>query len=93
MPVDAEFFSAIGEGQRDLGEANRLARLAAIENHIRHLIAAQRFCRLLAKYPANGIEHVRLSATVRANNSSDTFMKIKKRFVGERFEAEQLERL
>jgi hypothetical protein len=93
VPVDAELFRAIGESQRNLGEANGLATLAAIENHICHLIAAQRFRRLLAEYPANGIEHVRLSATVRSDNGSDAFVKIKKRFVGERFKAEQLERL
>ena len=93
VPVDAKLFGAIGESQRDLGEANGLARLAAVENHIRHLIAAQRFGGLLAEYPAYGIEHIGFSATVRPDDCRDAFVEIKKGFVGERFKAEQLERL
>jgi hypothetical protein len=48
---------------------------------------------LLAKNPANRVKHVGFSATVWPDDCGYALVKIKKRFIGERFEAEKLERL
>ena len=93
MPIDRELFSAIAESDRDLREPHGLAHIAAIEDHIRHVFATQRLGRLLAEHPADGVQHIGFTAAVRPDYRGDAFVKIKNRFVGERFEAEQLERL
>jgi hypothetical protein len=93
VPINTELLGTICESQRDLGESHGLAHLAAVEDHVSHLIAAQRFRGLLAEYPTDRIKHIGFSAAVRPNNSGRAFVKIKNRFVGKRLEAEQLERL
>ncbi len=93
MPIDVEFGCAITEGERDLGETDRLARVASVENDVGHFAAAERFGGLFAENPAHGIKQIGFSATVRADNGGDALVKIKSRFIGERFEAEKFERL
>ena len=84
---------AIGEGQRNLGEADRLARVGAAENDVRHFAAAQRLGRLLAEHPADGVEDVGFAATVRPDDGGHALVEIEDGFVGERFEPEEFERL
>ena len=93
VPVDAELLLAVGEGQRDFGKADRLARIRAAENDVGHFAAAQRFGRLLAEHPADGIEDVGFAAAVRPDDGGDAFVEIEDRFVGERLEADELKRL
>ena len=88
MPLDSEFFSAIGERERDLGKSYRLARIGAVEDYVRHFVAAERFGGLFTQRPFYGVEHIRFSAAVRADYRGDAFMKIKDGFIGKRFEAE-----
>ena len=88
MPLDSEFFSAIGERERDLGKSYRLACIGAVEDHVRHFVATKRFGGLLAERPAYGVEHIGFSATVRADYRGDALMKIEDSFIGKRFEAE-----
>ncbi len=92
VPVDPEFLRAIGEGERDFGEAERLAGIGAAENNVGHFAAAQRFGGLLAQHPADGIEHVGFAATVRADDGGDAFVKFESGFIGKRLEAEKFER-
>ena len=93
VPIDIQLRRAIGKGERDLSEAEWFARIGAVKNDVGHFAAAQRFGRLLAEYPANGIEQVGFAAAIRADDGSDAFVKIENGFIGKRFEAEKLERL
>ena len=93
MPIDVEFRRAISQGERDFGETDRLARVASVENDVSHFAAAKRFGGLFAEDPAHGIKQIGFSTTVWADNGGDAFVKIKNRFIGERFEAEKFERL
>ena len=42
VPINGQLFCAIGEGERDLCEPDRFARVAAVENNVGHLVAAER---------------------------------------------------
>ena len=88
VPIDAEVFFAIGQIEGDLSEPDRFTCLASVENNVSHLLAAERFGRLFAQHPAHGVEHVRFAATVRPDNGGNSFVKIKNRFISERFETE-----
>jgi hypothetical protein len=48
---------------------------------------------LFAEHPADGVEHVGLSATVRPHDGSDPFVELEKGFVSERFESDEFERM
>jgi hypothetical protein len=48
---------------------------------------------LLAEDPANGVEHVRLPAAIGTDDGGDALVKFENGFIGERFEADQLERM
>src|SRR5204862_7379850 len=85
MPVHPQLASAVGEGQRDFAESDWLARLGSVENDVGHFAAAERFGGLLAEHPADGIEHIRFSASVRPDDGSDTFVELENGFVCERF--------
>ena len=93
MPIDLELGRAISEGERDFGEADRLARVTPVENDVSHFTAAKRFGGLLAEHPAHGIKQIGFSATVWTDNGGNALVKIKNRFIGERFKAEKFERL
>ena len=43
VPINPKFGRTIGQRERDLSKAERLARVGSIENHIGHFSAAQRF--------------------------------------------------
>ena len=93
MPIDCQIGCAIRKSQRDLSKTHRLARVGAVENDVGHLVATKRFGGLFPQDPAHGVKHIGFSATVWPDNSGNAFVKIEDRFVGERFEAEKLERL
>jgi hypothetical protein len=93
VPVHTQLAPAIRKRQGNLAEADRLARFGSIKNDVRHFAAAQCFRRLFAEHPANGIEHVGFSTTVRPDDGRDAFVKFEDRFIRERFEAEEFERL
>ena len=93
VPIGAEFLFAFGEGHRDLGHAERGAAVGAAENDIGHFAAAEGFCGLLAENPAHGVEDIRLSAAVRADDGGDAAVEIQDGFCGEGFEADDFEGL
>ena len=93
VPLGAEFLFALREGHGNLGHAKRRAAVRAAENDIRHLAAAQGFCRLLTKDPANGVEDIRLAATIRAHDGCDAPVEVEDGFCGEGFEADDFQRL
>ena len=58
VPFNIQLICAIGKRERNLGKADRLARIGAIENDVGHFIAAERLGGLLAKHPAHSVEHI-----------------------------------
>ncbi len=70
-----------------------LASVGAVENNIGHFAATKRFGGLLAEHPSDRVEQIGFAATVRTDDRGDAFVEIENGFIGERFEAEQLERL
>src|SRR5262249_57218977 len=62
------------QSQPDLGGGRRLARVAAAEDHILHLVAAQALGALLAHHPGDGVGHVALAAAVRPDDRGHPFV-------------------
>src|SRR5262249_35478349 len=56
--------AAVVEGHGDLGHPEAAARRRALENDVRHLVAAQALGALLAQDPADRIYDIRLSGAV-----------------------------
>ena len=81
------------EGERDLGEVVRRARLAAAEDDVFHRAAAEVPRALLAHAPADGVDDVRLAAAVRADDAQDVVVEVEDGAVDERLEADELELL
>ena len=65
----------------DLGQAQGLAVLAAVEDHVLHLVAPEVFCALFAEDPADGIGDVALAAAVGADHGRDAGLEPDKGFV------------
>ena len=61
----------VAQPQAHFGGARRLARVAAVEDHILHAVAAQAFRALLAEHPGDGVCHVALPAPIRSDNRGD----------------------
>ena len=59
------------ERERDFGEVGRLSRLGAVEDDVFHGLATEVLRALLAHAPANGVDNVRLSATIWAYDAHD----------------------
>ena len=51
--------------------------VSAIKDDVCHLPTPQRFCRSLPQNPANGINHIGFSATIRPHNPGNSFVKLK----------------
>ena len=81
------------EGQRDLGHADRRAVLRAREDHVVHALAAELAGRLLAHHPLDGIDDVRLAATVRSDHAGHPRIEAEDRAVDEGLEAVELQTL
>ena len=92
MPVDPEICRTIGEGEGDLGETHRFARIGAVENDIGHFATTKRLGRLLAEHPADGVENIGLTAAVGPDDGSYAFVEIEDSFISKRFKPKKLER-
>ena len=60
-----------GEAEAHFGGGAGLARVAAVEDDVLHLVAAQALGALLAKHPGDGVGDVALAAAVGADNRGD----------------------
>ncbi len=69
----------------------RLARVAAAEDHVLHLVAAQALGALLAKHPRDGVGDVALAAAIRPDDGGDALVERKLGAVGEGLEPGDLE--
>ena len=74
------------EAQPDLGGRGRFARVAAVEDHVFHALAAQALRALLAHHPGDGVGDVALAASVRADDGRHALVEGELRAVGKRFE-------
>jgi len=83
----------IGQQQLHLGGAGGLARIAAAEDHVLHLVAAQALRALLAQHPRDGVGDVALAAPVRTDDRGDPLVEGKLRPIGKGLEAGDLEAL
>jgi hypothetical protein len=77
------------EEQVHRGQAAALARGAAVEDHVQHLVAAQRLGRLLAEHPFEAIDHVALAAAVGPDDAGDARTEVEVHLVGEALETGQ----
>ena len=93
MPVESESLLAFREGHRHFRQADRRARIRAGENHIGHFAAAQGFGGLFPEHPADRIQHIGFSASIRPDDTGHAAMKFKNRFRSKRLKAEEFERL
>ena len=79
--------------QVDLGHRQRLARLAAREDHVLHRGAAQALHALLAEDPGDGVGDVALAAAVGAHDAGDPALEGEFLLVAEGLEADDLDSL
>ena len=79
------------EPQTDFCGGRRLARVAAAEDDVFHLVAAQALGALLAHHPRNRVGDVALAAPVRPDDRRHALVEGELGPVGERFEAVDLE--
>ena len=91
VPLDPQFLLALREGHGYLGHVVGLACVGSVENDICHLSATQSLGRLFSEHPANGIQDIRLAASVRADNCRDTSMKAQGCLGGKGLESDQFE--
>ncbi len=69
----------------------RLAGVAATEDHVLHLVAAQALRALLAKYPCDGVRDIALAAAVGPDDGGYALVEGKLRAVREGLETGNLE--
>src|SRR5688572_25628695 len=79
------------ETQPHFGRGARLARIAAAEDDVFHLLAAQALGTLLAEHPGDGVGDVALAAAVGTDDRGDAFVEGQFGSIGERLEAGNLE--
>jgi hypothetical protein len=91
--VDLQRAVGVVESQRHLGHAERLAPLVAGEDDVLGLGRAQRFRALLAEYPTDRVDQVRLPGTVRTDQRRDAGFETERRLLRESLKAEQPQRL
>ena len=77
-------------GDRDLGEAEGLQALGAVENDALHFRRPEKHRFLLSEHPADGIDDVGFSTSVRTDDSRQTLVEGDPDPVGETFEAKEL---
>ena len=75
------------QAEAHFGSRAGLARIAAAENDVLHLVAAQALGALLAKHPRDGVGDVALAAAVGADDGGDALVEGKLRAIGEGFES------
>src|SRR5579875_2131 len=93
VEIERQLTVAVVERHRDFGHAERLARRVAREDHVFEPLRAQAPRALFAQHPANRVDEVRFSRTVRPDHGRNTGLELDGRLLGERFEAEQAQRL
>ena len=78
----------VADRERNLGQAERLAGVGAVEDDVGHFTTAQGLGGLLAEDPADRVGHVRLAAAVGPDNGGHARQKIDGGFLRERLKPE-----
>ena len=86
-PLSAEATERVIEDEFDGCPRHRLATAGTVEDHILHRLATQLRGFRFAEYPAHGIHHVRLAATIRTDHTDELTGQGDRRRVDEGFEA------
>src|SRR5690606_39092563 len=79
------------EYQLDARLPDGLAPARAVEDHVRHRIAAERLRRALAEHPPDRVDDIRLAAAVRADDAHQIARKLDRRGIDERLETGELD--
>ncbi len=79
------------ELQPDLGRRRGLPRIAAIEDHVLHALAAEALGALLAQHPGDGVDDVALAAAVGPDNGRDAIVETEFGAIRETLEAGDVE--
>ncbi len=85
--IDVGTFHDVAQPQPDFRRAGGLPRVAAVENDVLHLVAAQALRALLAEHPRNGVGNIALTAAVGAHDGGDAAVERQMHPVGEGLEA------
>ncbi len=93
LGVGGQDAAAVVKGHGDLRQAQAAPRRRAVEDHVRHLAAAQALGALLAQNPAHRIDNVRLTRPIWSHNCGDAVAEVEDRPVCEALEARQFESL
>ena len=92
--ISAVVHLGINQCQRNFGHARRLAIARPGKDNVLHARPAQRFGRLFAEHPRNGVSNIRLSAPVRTDDGRNAIaVKLKLGAVAKRLKSEDLELL
>src|SRR5205085_1259197 len=91
LRLDGERPPAIVEGHGDLGNADRASRRGAVEDDVGHLAAAQRFGRLFAENPADGVNDIALARPVRPHDARDAIAELEHGLIGKALEADKFQ--
>ena len=89
--VDGQPAIGVVEGHDHLGQAGRLALLASREDHVVRASGPKGPVRLLAEHPAHGVGHVRLAASIGADDGVDAAFEHEAGRFGERLETMKAE--
>ena len=93
VELDRQQPGGVVDRQAHLGAAERRALRGAGEDHVVHLLAADRRGRLGAQHPADGVDDVGLARPVRADDDGDARLEVEDGDVGEGLEPLQGQRL
>ena len=77
----------VAQAQTHLGSTRGLSRIAAVEDHVFHPVAAKALGALFAQHPGDGVGDVALAAPVWPDDSGDAAIEREVRSIRERFEA------
>ncbi len=83
----ADLAVAVVEDQLYRRTADRLARVRAVEDHVRHRVAAQMLGGQLTHDPTHRVDDIRLAAAVRADDAGEVLGEVDGRRIDERLEA------
>ena len=93
VELDRQHSRRVVDGEADLGPAQRLAIGGAGEDDVVHLLRTHCARCLRAEHPGDGVDDVRLAASVGADDDRHPRFQIERCALGEGLEALQIERL
>jgi hypothetical protein len=93
VEIDRQVSLRIVQNERDFGNTGRSGRCTPIKEYIAHPGSAQTACTLFSQHPADTVEYIRLSTTIRTNHHRHSRMEVNGGPVGKALEAVDFEPL